>query len=207
MSPIRAELEKRVIAGESARAISDETKCSRRQLLNHFARGHVEKAIKLLGKSSATAVRQTECETRGAESAGEISGAIGGLMSQATQILQNVTQIYDDAISNGHHGMALAAAQKQMNAVARVKELLEMAGKLSGEYDQKTLNLYVLPEWKSVMIFLVDTLAPYPEAREAVIAGLRARVKRMNVDAPELEGPRHGLEDQREVIDAEAVSV
>lgn len=184
--PARPELEKRIIAGESSIAVAADTGCSRRQLLNHFARGHVAAAAKL-AKQNATLARSAEIDARGIESTSALSDSVGDLLKQANEILRNTTGIYDDAIANGQHGLALSAAQKQMNAVARVKELVEVAAKLSGEYDQKSLNLYVLPEWQEIMVFIVNTLTPYPEAKAALMEGLRARVRRSNASFPAIE--------------------
>ena len=186
LHPLRVEMERRIQGGESSKVIGEEVGCSARQLLNHFARGHVTKKAKL----TAQAARAERVATQQVEIAGSVEATVADYVKQANDVLANVTGIYDDAIANDQPGLALAAAQKIMNALARGRELVELAAKMSGELEQKSFNLYTLPEWAGVCDFLVNVLTPYPEARKAVVEGLRARVVRTNVEVTKaLEGP------------------
>ncbi len=71
-------------------------------------------------------------------------------------------------LTSGKVSLALAA-------VREMRELLRLLGNASGELDDKPsvrVNLMAAPEWLSIRGRLVAALAPYPAARNAVIAAL-----------------------------------
>ena len=181
-------MERRQKAGDTVILIAEETGVSRKQLYKHFSQGHVKKAE--LAARTAARAQALAVPEQTPEDDSPVKNAVAGYLGQANSILMNVTTLFDEAIASGQPGLALAAAQKQMNAVARCKELVELAAKVSGELEQKSFNLYVLPQWRDVVVFLVNVLTPYPEARQAVIEGLKAKVRKANAELPELEDAR-----------------
>jgi hypothetical protein len=56
-------------------------------------------------------------------------------------------------------------------ARACLELLAEMVGELSR---QPQINILVLPEWERIRYTMLQTLAPYPEARAAVADALRS---------------------------------
>lgn len=167
--PRRADLEKRYTQGVAADMIGEEFSCSGRQLLNHFKRGHVRKAIQ-----EARIAQNVEL---GARAASSVQEAVAAYLNKVNQLLKDCDTVQTNAIAAGEDGITLAAIQKQFVGLQQASRFLELAAKLTGELDQKSYSLYVLPEWSAVVAFLVNVLDPYPEARAAVIQGLRERVQ------------------------------
>ncbi len=62
-----------------------------------------------------------------------------------------------------------------LQAVGQARGNLELLAKLAGELQQEgTVNLVVSPQWLEVRATLISALAPYPDARLAVVGRLAA---------------------------------
>jgi hypothetical protein len=60
-----------------------------------------------------------------------------------------------------------------LKAIREARGCLELLGRLMGELQEgQTTNVLVLPEWISIRSVLVESLAPYPDARAAVAGAL-----------------------------------
>ena len=74
--------------------------------------------------------------------------------------------------------MAAERAGDLRTALAGIRETratLELLAEMSAQLDRRpTLNLLIAPEWLLARSTLIAALAPYPEARSAVAARLRA---------------------------------
>ena len=57
-------------------------------------------------------------------------------------------------------------------AVAQARRNLELVGELTKELDRGSINLELSVEWQEVKAVLVNTLASYPEAQQAVFNAL-----------------------------------
>ncbi|MFL5270106.1 MAG: hypothetical protein ACJ8AH_26545 [Stellaceae bacterium] len=104
-----------------------------------------------------------------------------------------------------YRGFGAASEAGDDNALAllagRLHENLRDSGRLTGELQRGPLlniqnNLRINPDYSKAIARIVSAVAPYPEAREAVIAALR--------DLDETSPPLLALEDRRgkgEVLD------
>jgi hypothetical protein len=97
-----------------------------------------------------------------------------------------------------YKGFAAASELGDGNALAllagRLHENLRDSGRLTGELQRGPLlniqnNVLVNPDYTKVIARIVSAVAPYPEAREAVIAALRD-LDATSAAAPMLEGRR-----------------
>ena len=57
-------------------------------------------------------------------------------------------------------------------AIAQARRNLELIGEVTRELDRGTINLELTVEWQEVKAVLVNTLASYPEAQQAVFNAL-----------------------------------
>src|SRR5918995_1524389 len=57
-------------------------------------------------------------------------------------------------------------------AIAQARRNLELVGELTKELDRGIINLELTVEWQEVKTVLVNTLASYPEAQQAVFNAL-----------------------------------
>ena len=57
-------------------------------------------------------------------------------------------------------------------AIAQARRNLELIGEVTRELDRGTINLELTVEWQEVKTVLVNTLASYPEAQQAVFNAL-----------------------------------
>lgn len=61
----------------------------------------------------------------------------------------------------------------RLSAIREAKGVLELLGKLLGDIDERPqVNVLIAPEWLALRGMLMTTLAPYPDARQAVAAAL-----------------------------------
>jgi hypothetical protein len=97
-----------------------------------------------------------------------------------------------------YKGFAAASELGDGNALAllagRLHENLRDSGRLTGELQHGPLlniqnNVLLNPDYTKAIARIVSAVAPYPEAREAVIAALRD-LDAANAAAPMLEGRR-----------------
>ena len=80
--------------------------------------------------------------------------------------------VSEDAVSrhvkSGHVSQLLALA-----AIAQARRNIELIGEVTRELDRAgTVNLELTVEWQEVRAVLVNTLASYPEAQQAVFDAL-----------------------------------
>lgn len=63
----------------------------------------------------------------------------------------------------------------QLKAIDRVHRQIELQAKLLGQLDERPqINVMLSPQWVSIRSTIVQTLAPFPEARRAVAEALGA---------------------------------
>ena len=101
-----------------------------------------------------------------AQEAKEVTQA-DGLLDRLLGLTKETADILREAREGGDNELAL-------KAIARAEKQIELQAKLLGELkDGHTVNILVTPEWHRVRAVLVETLAPYPQARAAVAGVLR----------------------------------
>lgn len=109
------------------------------------------------------------------------------LLNRVEHLITRTDAILTVAEETGKVSVALAA-------VREMRELLRLLGNASGELDDKpgvTVNLMAAPEWLSIRGRLIAALAPYPDAREAVILALSGEIGARPAE-PLLVGSSHG---------------
>ncbi len=100
-----------------------------------------------------------------AQDAAEVARA-DTLLEQVKSLQARALTILDKAEASGDLRTALSA-------IREARGNLELLAKLLGELQQEgTINLVVAPEWLSLRAVVVEALAPYPQAREAVLGAL-----------------------------------
>jgi hypothetical protein len=113
----------------------------------HVKAGHVSQLLAL----AADAERAAQADT--------LLDRVEALHSRTMTILEAVE-------GRDEHGTALAAIREAWRN-------LELIGEVSRELDRAgTINLELTVEWQEVKAVLVNTLASYPEAQQAVFNAL-----------------------------------
>lgn len=110
-----------------------------------------------------------------------LSAAIQAVRAERAEV---VVSLYDellDLIGRVRSVVDRAERRNQpdamLKAVAELRRLLEVLGKVTGELrdgPQVAINLLSNPEWLAVQAAIVDALEPFPEARLAVAQRLAA---------------------------------
>ena len=89
------------------------------------------------------------------------------LLAQLTDLQERTLAI----LTNAEHGDDKALALK---AITEARRNLELLGKLAGELQtQPTVNVVFTQEWIQVRAVVLQALAPYADARQAVAEALR----------------------------------
>jgi hypothetical protein len=113
----------------------------------HVKAGHVSQLLAL----AADAERAAQADT--------LLDRIEALHSRTMTILEAVE-------GTDEHGTALAA-------IREARRNLELVGEVTRELDRAgTINLELTVEWQEVKAVLVNTLASYPEAQQALFNAL-----------------------------------
>ncbi len=99
--------------------------------------------------------------------------------SQAAEVAQADTLLREvKALRSKAYSLLLQAEQAgdlrtALQGVREARGCLELLAKLEGKVsDAPVVNVLVNPEWQNVRAVIVQTLAPYPDARLAVAAAL-----------------------------------
>jgi hypothetical protein len=101
-----------------------------------------------------------------AQAVSEIANA-DRLLSEANTLYTTSTAIMRAAYEEGDRETAL----KAINTAGRMLTLL---GELLGELNrQPQVNIFLSPQWATLRTVLFNSLAPFPEARAALAAGLQ----------------------------------
>jgi hypothetical protein len=151
-SPDRDAIDAAIVSGAPSRRIAVRYGVGATSIRRH-ARAHLSPAI----VAAQDAVEEERGQT--------LAERLEGLYVRAHRILE--------AAESGHSGTLGLAAIRELRGIA------ELLGRLSGELrpDSPTvqvLNLQAAPEWVAARTALLDALAPYPDARLAVVEALRA---------------------------------
>jgi hypothetical protein len=94
-------------------------------------------------------------------------------VAQADNLLEQVKSLQARALTILDKAEASGDLRTALSAIREARGNLELLAKLLGELQQEgTINLVVAPEWLSLRAVVVEALAPYPQAREAVLGAL-----------------------------------
>ncbi len=95
--------------------------------------------------------------------------------AHADSLLAQMEKLTSDARRIGEKAEKMGDLRTALAGVRELVRIVELTAKLRGELAQEgTVNVLVAPEWLQVRAVLLQTLAPYPEARAAVAANLVA---------------------------------
>jgi hypothetical protein len=153
--PERVAIDKALVNGEPTRAIAGRYGLARTSLQRH-QEDHIPQKL-----SRAT-------EARAVAQADDLLAHVRALQGKATSLLLA-------AEKEGDIRTALAGIREARGCV-------ELLAKLTGELaSQPTVNVVVSPQWIELRTIIVETLAPFPEARQAiaqVLAGVPVEASR-----------------------------
>jgi hypothetical protein len=140
------EINKRLLGDEIYRTIADDTGLSETSLKRHKAE-HI----------AATAAR--------ASKAAEVAKA-DGLLEDIKGLRQKAMGILQKAEESGDLKTALLG-------IREARGCLELLAKVEGQLsDRPQINILINPEWIQLRTQIINSLEPYPEAKEAVINAL-----------------------------------
>ena len=197
--PRRAQIERAYLSsGRSQREVAAEYQVSSRSLNNHFARGHVRRAVQ-----QALQARPRREDSRAGmrilDTLDEYRERINRALD-ATDRLINSQQEEDGSVRDP--GVLLAAMREQMSAIREASRLLEITGKITGELDASKFNLYVVPQWIQIRDLILNVLAPYPEVMVQLLNAAN-ELKLGDRAFPALEAPEP-VEAEAEIVSDEA---
>ena len=139
----RDAMEDAFIAGQAKRRIA-----SRHSVTERAVRYHMREHLPALLALARDAERAARADT----------------LLDRMEALQNQTLAILDAPENQRTALA---------AIAQARRNLELIGEVTRELDRAgTINLELTVEWQEVKAVLVNTLASYPEAQQAVFKAL-----------------------------------
>lgn len=89
------------------------------------------------------------------------------LLGQLSRLQAEAHRIKDKAEAEGDYRAALTG-------IRELVRIVELVAKVSGELQEaQTVNVLIMPEWLTIRALVVETLAPYPQARDALVEALR----------------------------------
>ena len=97
-------------------------------------------------------------------------------VASADTLLRRLVTLTQETMTILHLAKAEKNHELALRAIARAERQLELEGKLLGELQDGTnvsVNVLLAPEWQAVQGCLLHALAPYPEARLAVVDALK----------------------------------
>lgn len=145
--PRREEIDRALVEGEAFRNIAQHFGVSPYSLHRH--RTHIQDAIQ-----QASAARAVEVGV--------------SVLDRIRELNREARSLLEEARSKGRY----AAAVQAIGAATR---LLELEAKLLGELDERPsvqVALVASPEWARLRAVVLEALAPYPEARAALVERL-----------------------------------
>jgi hypothetical protein len=178
-NPERAEIDRRLVEGQSYRSISADTGTSSSALRRHT--NHLAAEI-----AQAQATQQAQ--------QGQTARAL------AQQQVQQQADQQDYAINVGRdlyilhsiHKEELQRARKQGNQIAmsrwsyHIRRNLELAAKIQGQMPEAEFNILVSPQFIEVQEIILTVLGPYPELRRQISGRLLA-LEQGDVEARDAE--------------------
>jgi hypothetical protein len=144
--PDRVEIDRALVAGVANRRIASQRNVTERAVRHHKT-NHLP--AKLVMATAASEVAEADA-----------------LLDRVRDLQGRVYGILDKAEGAGDLRTALGA-------IREARGTLELLAKLLGELDERpVLNLNVSPEWLELRAVIVGALAPYSEARDAVLRAI-----------------------------------
>lgn len=147
-SPDRDAIDAEIIRGGSFRAIAEAHGLGRMSVQRHAA-SHLPKTL----------VKAHEAAT----------------VARADDLLGQVRQLQDRALGILRRAERKGDLRSASGAIREARGLIELLGKLAGELQSgTTINLIAAPQWVQLRGAILLAVAPFPEAREAIVKALEA---------------------------------
>lgn len=147
--PEREAIDTQLVSGRSYRDIGAEHGVTISSLSRH-RRSHVSEALKAVAAERA--------------------------VSGPRSALSRFESLYDEAAAILAALKADGNASKSLVAIQTLSGVITQIAKLTGELDERAsvqvVNLQSSPDWHGIRSTIMDALAPFPEARQAVVAAL-----------------------------------
>ena len=91
-------------------------------------------------------------------------------IQRVSELDDRAEKLYQTCLKKGDNLNAIRALKE-------MRELVSLAARLSGELNQNVIHnhLHISPEWTVLRAAILQALQPYPEARTALLAALRAQ--------------------------------
>jgi len=139
-------INKRLLGGEIYRTIADDTGLSETALKRHKSE-HIPVAAAKASKAVEVAKADGLLED------------INGLREKAMSILQKAEESGD--------------LKTALLGIREARGCLELLAKVEGKLnDRPQINILINPEWIQLRTLIINSLEPYPEAKEAIINAL-----------------------------------
>lgn len=96
-------------------------------------------------------------------------------VARADDLLGQVRQLQDRALGILRRAERKGDLRSASGAIREARGLIELLGKLAGELQSgTTINLIAAPQWVQLRGAILLAVAPFPEAREAIVKALEA---------------------------------
>lgn len=104
-----------------------------------------------------------------------VKAAVAAEVARADDLLGQLAALRQDARRIGTKAEDIGDLKTALAGVRELVRIVELTAKLIGELDERPqVTLVTAPEWLAVRAALLEALRPYPDARSAVAARLRA---------------------------------
>ncbi len=140
-------INKALLAGEPNRRIATRENVTEAALRRHKAAGHI--AEHLSQAHDAQDVAQAD----------DLLAQLRGLQTEAHRIKDKAENSKD--------------FKTALSGIGQLVKIIELMAKLRGELDERaTVNVILSPQWVTLRSSILVALAPYPDARRAVVEAL-----------------------------------
>jgi hypothetical protein len=171
----RSRIEMLMVAGVSKRSIAERFAVGQDAAWRHFT-NHVSPAMK-----AAVAAKALK---PGVELEALLTEESTGLLHHLQNIRQKLYVAFDAAIESGDRNGASLLAGRLMENLRFLSELTGRLQKYAAPTHVTNVNILASPQFLNVQARLIQALAPFPEARRAVISAFRELDDAMPVVVP-----------------------
>jgi len=95
-------------------------------------------------------------------------------VAQADVLIGQARGLYSKAVTILAKAEKTGELRTALMAIREARETLALLLEVEGRLDRRPVNILVNPQWIDLRAVLIQTLAPYPDARAAVVEALEA---------------------------------
>jgi hypothetical protein len=145
----RADIERRLLAGEALRKVSARTGTTIQSLTRHRD-NHMSRSV----AAAADRERQEVAETHDAS------------------LLDQVRDLHKKALALMAQSYRAGDLRTALSGVSAATKLLELQGKFLGQIAPTTINVLISQEFKTIQVALLSALDDFPAAKQSVLRAL-----------------------------------